>query len=43
MSEQFSNHIQVNISCSVEEYGTIIRDFYNYLKERGHSDGTQHA
>ena len=43
MSEQFSNHIQVNISCSVEEYGSIIRDFYNYLKERGHSDGTQHA
>ena len=43
MSEQISNLIQVNISCTVEEYGTIIRDFSNYLKERGHSDGTQHA
>jgi len=43
MSEQFSNRIQVNISYSVEKYDAIIRDFSNYLKERGHSDGTQHA
>jgi site-specific recombinase XerD len=42
MSEQNSNIIQVNISCTDGEYSTIIRDFSNYLKKRGHSDGTQH-
>ncbi|MCP4337466.1 MAG: site-specific integrase [Desulfobulbaceae bacterium] len=43
MSEQFSNHIQVSTSCSIEGYGTITRDFSNYLKERSHSDRTQRA
>ena len=43
MSEQFFKRVQFNFAGDSNGYKTITGDFSNYLKARGHSDGTQHA
>jgi len=43
MSEQFFKRVQFNFAGDSNGYETITGDFSNYLKARGHSDGTQHA
>jgi len=43
MSEQFLKDGQVSVAGNRNEHETITGDFSDYLKARGHSDGTQHA
>lgn len=43
MSEQFSSHCPVSVASDKIVYNSITCNFSAYLKERGHSDSTQHA
>lgn len=43
MSEHYSKNAQSNLTGDRDGYEVITSNFSNYLKKRGHSDGTRHV